>query len=189
MVKNCSTESNAAIACKDFSYSINPFDFATGGRYQKVQLFLSECDDCEFADLLSAREAFEPFSVRLRTEPESLELFSILGFAAPAIPPKSRAFPGDLGVFAEPKEAKAPDPRPNAPEAPMVGEARAPVEGDMELKGFGFACEGVSPPWRFTPETLREVWSVDPVLPEEFAVLSESLLELERRAHRLSIEI
>lgn len=126
---------------------------------------------------MSAREAFDPFSVRLRTEPESFELFSVLGFPAPAILPKSRAFPGDFGVFEEPKEANAPDPRPNALDAPMVGEARAPVEGEMALKGFGFAYEGVSPPWRFTPVKLRELWSADPVLPE-FEVLSESLLEL-----------
>jgi len=183
-------------------------DFVIGGRYQKTQLFLSECDDCEFADLLSVREAFEPFSVKLHTDPESFELLSVFGFPAPAILPKSRAFPGDFGVFAAPKEAKAPDPKPNAPEAPMVGDARAPVEGDMELKGFDFVCEGVSPPWRFTPEKLREVWSVDPVLPVVLAVLSDSLLELEflcisslksrgtqenayfeRRVHKLSIGI
>lgn len=105
---------------------------------------MSGCDDCEIADLLSARDAFEPFNFKLRADAGSFEVFSVFGFPAPAILPKSRA-PEDFGVLAEPKAAKAPDPRPNAPEAPMVGEARAPVDGDMELKGFDFACEGVSP--------------------------------------------
>lgn len=136
---------------------------------------MSECDECEFEDLLSARDAFDFFNVRLRTEPESFEFLSALGFPAPAILPKSKAFPGDFGVFAEPKEAKAPEPRPNALEAPMVGEARAPVEGEMELKGFGFAWEGVSPPWRFSPEKLRDVSALFPV---GFDVLRDSLLEL-----------
>ena len=51
---------------------------------------------------------------------------------------KSREVPGVLGVFAEdPKEAKAPDPRPNADEAPLVGEATlVVVKGAMPLNGF-----------------------------------------------------
>ena len=51
---------------------------------------------------------------------------------------KSREVPGVLGVFAEdPKEAKAPDPRPKAEEAPLVGEATlVVVKGAMPLNGL-----------------------------------------------------
>ena len=56
-----------------------------------------------------------------------------------AEPPKSSALPGDFGVFAEePKEAKAPDPNPNADEAPdVVGEEMLfVVSGETALNGL-----------------------------------------------------
>ena len=65
-------------------------------------------------------------------------------------PPKSSAFPGDFGVFAEePKEAKAPDPSPNAEEAPdAVGEEiLLVVKGATALKGLCLPWEEpLSPP-------------------------------------------
>ena len=65
---------------------------------------------------------------------------------------KSREVPGVLGVFAEdPKDANAPDPRPNADEAPVVGEAVVVVvKGAMPLNGLGLLLKGPSaPPKRF----------------------------------------
>lgn len=45
--------------------------------------------------------------------------------------------PGVLGVLAdEPNEAKAPDPSPNAFDAPAPGEETPPERGDMALKGL-----------------------------------------------------
>ena len=56
---------------------------------------------------------------------------------------KPAPLPGVFGVFAEePKDAKAPDPRPKAEEA-AEGEL---VEGvEIELKGLVLPCEEVSP--------------------------------------------
>ena len=65
---------------------------------------------------------------------------------------KSREVPGVLGVFAEdPKDANAPDPRPKADEAPVVGEAVVVVvKGAMPLNGLGLLLKGPSvPPKRF----------------------------------------
>ena len=78
--------------------------------------------------------------------PRSLSDFSIVGVLVPPpiILPKSKAPPGVFGVLAEPKDANAPDPRPNALDAPTVGEARV-VEGDMALKGFLVLWEELSP--------------------------------------------
>ena len=64
---------------------------------------------------------------------------------------KSNAVPGVLGVLlADPKDAKAPDPRPKADEPPVVGDASAPgVNGEMALNGLRPPCDDVSPPKRF----------------------------------------
>lgn len=77
--------------------------------------------------------------------PRSLSCFSAVGVFAPTILLKSSAPPGVLGAFEDPKDAKAPDPRPNALAAPAVGEARDVVDGDIELKGFLLLCEEASP--------------------------------------------
>jgi len=89
----------------------------------------------------SMRDDFEGFA------PRSLICFSAVGvFAAtPTTLLKSNAPPGVFGVLEEPKEANAPDPRPNALAAPAVGEARELGEGDTALKGFLLLCEEVSP--------------------------------------------
>jgi hypothetical protein len=51
--------------------------------------------------------------------------------------PKSKALPGVFGVLVDPpKDAKAPDPRPNALDAPAVGDGIA-AAGDMALNGLG----------------------------------------------------
>lgn len=70
---------------------------------------------------------------------------------------KSKAVPGVLGVlFAEPNEANAPDPSPNAEEPPVVGEARAPgVNGVMALKGLRPPCDDVVPKPFAVAENVR----------------------------------
>lgn len=62
--------------------------------------------------------------------------------------PKSRDVPGVLGVFAEdPNDANAPDPRPKADEAPLVGEAAfVVVKGAMPLNGLDLLLNDPSPP-------------------------------------------
>lgn len=62
--------------------------------------------------------------------------------------PNSRDVPGVLGVFAEdPNDAKAPDPRPKAEEAPLVGEeALVVVKGAMPLNELDLLLKDPSPP-------------------------------------------
>jgi hypothetical protein len=55
----------------------------------------------------------------------------------------SKGLPDVLGVLADPNEANAPEPRPKALEAPLVGDTRPP---GVVLKGFCFIDDGVSPP-------------------------------------------
>lgn len=82
---------------------------------------------------------------------------------------KSKAVPGVLGVLAEdPKEAKAPDPRPKAEEPAVVGEARPlPVKGEMVLKGFFPPCDESPAPMRRDAENVRvgasglSLWDMD----------------------------
>lgn len=76
--------------------------------------------------------------------------------------------PGVFGVFAEPNEAKAPEPRPKALEAPppVVGEARA-LPG-LEGKAPGF------PSWRLEEEANLPESPVPPLA----GVDKESLLVL-----------
>lgn len=47
-----------------------------------------------------------------------------------------------------PKDAKAPEPRPKALDAPTVGDDMAGDANGMELKGLDFPWEEVSPPYR-----------------------------------------
>jgi hypothetical protein len=58
-----------------------------------------------------------------------------------------------LGVLAEPKDAKAPEPRPKALEAPPVGDIK-PVPG-VVAKELDLPWEEVSPPWRLAKDALR----------------------------------
>ena len=130
------------MACRVFSYSTKPLDFEIGGRNQNTQLSLKVCVGVvEFLEL-SVREDLEGLDAR------SLNCFSKVGvFPDPTTLPKSSALPGVFGVLAAPKDANAPEPRPNALDAPAVGEAIEVVEGDMAPKGFLLLWEEVSP-WR-----------------------------------------
>lgn len=69
----------------------------------------------------------------------------------------SIAVPGVLGVLAEvPKDAKAPEPRLKAEEAPVVGEATlVVVKGAMPLSG-GLPPGVLSPPNRLVAEKVRD---------------------------------
>jgi hypothetical protein len=91
---------------------------------------------------------------------------------------RSNGFPGVFGVLAEPKEAIAPDPRPNALEAPPPGDARLAPGVVAGLKGFAFPCDELSPPNRLEKEALRVALSPGPLGP---GVARESLLELRCR--------
>jgi len=97
-----------------------------------------------------------------------------------AVDLKSKAVPEVFGVLAaEPKDANAPDPRPNAEEPPVVGEARPPgVSGETPLKGFLPPCDE-SPPNRFVVEKVRWGWSVFSFCCSECDIDRESLLVLE----------
>lgn len=70
---------------------------------------------------------------------------------------KSNAVPGVFGVLlADPKDAKAPDPSPNAEEPPVVGDASAPgVNGEMALKGLRPPCDDVAPKPFAVAENVR----------------------------------
>jgi len=131
--------SKPAIECSVFSYSTNPFDFEIGGRNQNTQPCLKPCVGGGVAVLESVSDILEGLA-------ESSFCFSAVGVFTPITLLKSSALLGVLGVFEAPKDANAPDPRPNALDAPAVGEARA-VEGDMVLKGFLVLWEELSP-WR-----------------------------------------
>lgn len=94
---------------------------------------------------------------------------------------KSKAVPGVLGVLAaDPKDANAPEPRPNAVEPPVVGEASPlGVSGDTPLKGLARPPCDESPPIRFAEGKVRWGWSVFSLCCSECDMDSESLLVLE----------
>ena len=96
--------------------------------------------------------------------------------------PRSMEVPGVLGVLAEdPKDANAPDPSPNAEDAPVVGEATAVVlKGEIPLKGLDLPLAEPSPPNRFAAEYGRgeSLLLLSLLLPFELEVDRESLLEL-----------
>jgi hypothetical protein len=150
MVKKSSTVLKPAIACKVFSYSRYPFDFEIGGRNQNTQLCLNVCVGGGVAFLEPVRDAFDALAAMVFVKVVSLRLFSAVGvLAPPRTLPKSNALPGDFGVFEDPKDANAPEPSPNALDAPVVGEGTTFVGGDIALKGLDLPCDDVSPPYRF----------------------------------------
>jgi hypothetical protein len=116
------------MGCKVFSYSTNPFDLEIGGRNQNAQLCLSLCVGGGVAVLEPVRDVLEGLV------PRSF-VFSVVGVLATRLP-KSSAPLGVFGAFDEPKDANAPDPRPNALDAPTVGEDMELAEGDIALNGF-----------------------------------------------------
>ena len=133
----------------DFSYDEY---LDVGGRYQIIQVDLRGCSLRACAGL-PLNELLEVWVLLVRvlerSRPASfvsvLPLPASLSFFSPATAPKSSAFPGAfeaLGVL-EPKEAKAPLPRPNAEEALVVGEGTWVVGELRLLKGLDLpgACE------------------------------------------------
>lgn len=84
-----------------------------------------------------------------RSRPDSEELLATM------------PVPGVFGVLAaEPKDAKAPDPKPKAEEAPAVGEATLEVvKGVMPLREV-LLPDVPSPPYRLVAENVREVSSL-----------------------------
>lgn len=94
---------------------------------------------------------------------------------------KSKAVPGVLGVLvAEPNDANAPEPRPNADDPPVVGDASPPVvSGATPLNGFLPPCDE-SPPNRFVEGKVRWLLSALSACWSECDMERESLLVLER---------
>ena len=153
-----------------------------GGRYHTTQVDLSGCSGAVFEALLAKDEEDAcVFTLSpLISFPESFSRLST------ELEPKSRAVPGDLGVLADdPKDANAPEPSPNAEEAPAVGEATLVVDEDSVLKGLGLPCEDVSPPKRLEDEKVRGesvLWFSFGLF--GFEVERESLLELQAQVSR-----
>lgn len=144
----------------------------------------SGCSGAVFDDLL-ARDDVEAFV--LISAPEASFPASFSRFSAPEVEafpklPASREVPGVLGVLTEdPKEANAPEPRPNAEDAPFgVGEEMFVVlRGDIPLNGLVLPPPAVSLPKRFTVGYARAVSVLlRSLLLAEFEVDRESLLEL-----------
>jgi hypothetical protein len=110
--------------------------------------------------LLLTVSGFAADFVRAKGTVLSLFVAGVAGAGAPeATFPKSNAVPGVFGVLvAEPNDAKAPVPKPNAEDAPVVGEATLfVVKGAMLLNGFERPpCELSTPPKRFEPEIIRD---------------------------------
>lgn len=169
-----------------------------GGRYQTVHVCLSGhgvagSNGAEGSGASSGMVAVDVDSLCalftvLLTDFSLLSVGVAGDVAAIAADLKSKALPGVLGVLAEePKDAKAPEPRPNAVEPPVVGDARPPgVKGGIALKGFRPPCDE-SPANRFVDEKERW-WGSD--LSEalsECDMDKESLLVLERRVQRFSV--
>jgi hypothetical protein len=149
---------------------MNPCAFEIGGLYQKDQASFSGCA-CEAVEgsnfLVSEMDVIlGAFANTFRAS-----LFGgALGTADPIA--VSKGLPVVFGVLAEPNDAKAPDPKPNALDAP-VGETK-PTPG-VVAKGLGLTCDGVSPPWRFTDEPLRLESPVTDPLVGFPGVVNESL--------------
>jgi hypothetical protein len=140
-----------------------------GGRYQITQVYfngqgaLGSSGPDELgasSEAVVERDSFRAVFTALLA---CFSLFSpgVMGIAVGAVVTalKSKAVPGVFGVLvADPNEAKAPDPKPNAEEPPaVVGEARPVlVNGEMALNGFLPPCDDVSPPRRFDAEYVRD---------------------------------
>lgn len=95
--------------------------------------------------------------------------------------PKSTDVPGVFGVLAEdPKDAKAPEPRPKADEAPELGEGTLVDSGDIPLNGFDLPCEELSPPNRLVDGNVRGESILLLLLVSGLLVEMEGLVALER---------
>ena len=98
-------------------------------------------EDCEGFDLMSAASLNFEFS---------LPGFSLAGVGRLELP-NSSDVRGVLGVFPDdPNDAKAPEPRPNAEDAPLVGDATlVVVSGAIPFNGLVLLLKEPSPPKRF----------------------------------------
>ena len=163
-----------AIPCKVFSYSMYPWALEMGGRYQNDHASFSWC---ALEAAVKAETLFSAMDAMLG----ALGMATLLpsfggGFLGTADPiAVSKGFPPDFGVLAEPKEAKAPEPNPNALEAPVVGDTKLPPG---VLKGLALPCADVSPPWRLEKEALREESPADEPLGPFVDVVRDNLPEL-----------
>lgn len=124
---------------------MNPFALEIGGLYQKHHESFNVCNGigARLADLDSEMDAMlddlpGTFGVSF---PDTLTAVPIA---------VSKGLFLEVGVFAEPKEAKAPDPRPKAVEA-LVGDVTPPGVGGKEP----LPCDAASAFWRFAKEPLR----------------------------------
>jgi hypothetical protein len=127
--------------------------------------------------------------------------FSAVGVFAAAPSAASNGFPGDLGVLAEPNEAKAPEPRPKALDAPPIGEAR-PAPGVVAELNECFPSDVLSPPNRLKEglrpdglswpepverESLLELVGVQVRMTQDYG-MTDGHTHLARRLHRLSMK-
>lgn len=173
MSQNSSAVRTVAMPCNVFSYAMKPWALEMGGRYQKDHASFSEWA------LAAGEEAEVLFSaIDAMLETLAIDLFPslgtvVLGTADPMA--VSNGFPPDLGVLADPNDAKAPEPKPKALEAPLVGDARPPPDA---LKGLALPCAEVSPPWRLEKGPLREESFADEPFGPGDDVVSDSLPEL-----------
>lgn len=112
-----------------------------GGRYQK--------DHASFSGwALAAKDDADALSSAMDAMLETLEMGLDPSFETVILlttDPKavSNGLVPDLGVLADPNDAKAPDPKPNALEAPFVGDTSPPPG---VLKGLDLTCAELSPP-------------------------------------------
>ena len=103
-------------------------------------------------------------------------------FAPPSA--ASKGLPGVFGVLPDPKDANAPEPSPNALDAPPPPPGEATLGVGTLLKGFVLPCDELSPPKRLLEkEALR---LVVPASAPFWLVAKESLFEL-RRGGKISI--
>jgi hypothetical protein len=126
----------------------------------------------------SLNDALEPgLLIVLLPKPPSFADFSAVGVFVAAPRADSNGFPGDLGVLAEPNDAKAPEPRPKALDAPPMGDTKLPpgVMGPNEV----FPSVELSPPNRLKEEEELRPEGLSCPDPD---VERESLLELGRAA-------
>jgi hypothetical protein len=124
---------------------MKPCALEIGGRYQNVHESISAC--VRFPDWLFSEIAAMP-----ETLPAALEGSLVPDLATADAMAVSKGFAEVLGVLADPNDAKAPEPRPKALDAPAVGDTRPP---GVVVNGFGLIDDGVSPPWRLEKEALR----------------------------------
>ncbi len=108
-----------------------------GGRYHTTQVDFIGCAGPVVPDAETEEDEEDVLLTLLLTFAPS---FPVLSFASEA--------PKVLAALLElPKDANAPDPRPKADDAPVVGDVMpAPMGLDIELKGLVRFFEGVSFP-------------------------------------------